>query len=482
MAELRARRDRVTNADLIELRVDTVSDPSAAAALAGRRQPVIFTCRAQWEGGYFTGSEEERKRILLEAQQLRADYVDVEWRAGFEDVINARGGQGVVLSMHDFDGVPADLVARAVAMRSTGAEVVKIAVTPSRLVDNLRLMPIANAAVSPTVVIGMGDAGLATRVLAARFGSCWTYAGDGAAPGQIPGSVLCGQYGFRTITARTPVYGVVGRPVAHSLSPAIHNAAFRTTGTSGVYLPLAAADFDDFLTFAAAFEIEGASVTAPFKVEAFERAAESDPVGRRIQAVNTLRRRGQRWEGCNTDVEGFLAPLRDRLALDGVRATVLGAGGAARAVGEALASARAIVTFSARRGDAAERVARLTGAQVGAYPPERGSWDLLVNTTPIGTAPDLNDTPVPASALDGRLVYDLVYNPIETALLRDARRAGCETLGGLDMLIAQAQRQFEWWTGRRAPERAMREAAISTLAERASIPPETWTPPSARNL
>jgi 3-dehydroquinate dehydratase/shikimate dehydrogenase len=462
-AELRERRDRVANADLVELRVDSVQDPSAAGALAGRRTPVIFTCRPTWEGGGFTGSEEERKQILRDAQRLGAEYVDVEWRAQFTDLIAESGGHGVVLSMHDFDGIPDDIAARAAAMRATGAAVVKLAVMPKRLMDGFLLKDLVCSSTTPMVVVGMGEAGLPTRVLAARFGSHWTYAGDGVAPGQLSAQVMLEQYAFRSLAQRTAIYGVVGRPIAHSISPAIHNAAFRASHLDAVYLPLAAADFDDFLAFADALPIQGASVTAPYKLDAYERADEADPVSRRVGAANSIRRRDSGWIACNTDVAGFLAPLTSVMPLRGARATVLGAGGAARAVGEALASAGATVSFSARRQDQAEEIARKIGAAVGNWPPSPGSWDLLVNATPIGTAPAIDESPMPRGPFTGQLVYDLVYNPPATRLLRDARCAGCRTIGGMDMLIAQAQRQFEWWTGTRAPERAMREAAVEAL-------------------
>jgi 3-dehydroquinate dehydratase/shikimate dehydrogenase len=463
LAELRERRDRVTHADMVELRVDSVQDPGAAGALAGRRLPVVFTCRPRWEGGGFDGSEEERKRILRDAQKLGAEYVDIEWRAGFTDLIDHSGGQGIVLSMHDFEGVPADLSARATAMRRTGAAVVKLAVMVTRLADTLPLKQLTGVAGTPTVVIAMGEAGLPTRVLAARFGSCWTYAGDGVAPGQVSAAAMIERYRFRSIAQRTSIYGVIGRPIGHSISPAIHNAAFRAIDMDAVYLPLAAADFDDFQTFAAAMAVEGVSVTAPYKIAAFERAEEADPVSCRVGAVNTLRRRGAGWIACNTDIAGFLAPLTAALPLKDARATVLGAGGAARAVGEALSSAGARVTFSARRPEQGKAIAATTGAAVAMWPPDPGSWDVLVNATPIGTAPAVDETPLPHGPFTGRLVYDLVYNPLETRLLRDARRAGCRTISGLDMLIAQAQRQFEWWTDTRAPERVMREAALEAL-------------------
>ncbi len=463
MADLRKRRDEVADADIVELRVDTVADPSAAAALAGRRTPVIFTCRPTWEGGQFKGSEEERRRLLCEAQQLGAEYVDVEWKAGFTELLERRAGQGVVLSMHDFDGVPSDLPSRAASMRRTGAEVIKLAVMARRLSDCLPLWSLGRASTAPTVLVAMGEAGVPSRILTRRFGSCWTYAGDAVAPGQLPFTRLRDEFPFRSVTERTAVYGVVGRPVTHSVSPAMHNAAFKAAQIDAVYLPLAAADFADFLEFANALGVAGASVTAPFKVEAFERADECDAISRRIHSVNTLRRSGDRWIGSNTDVAGFLEPLQARMSVRGTRATILGAGGAARAAGEALSSAGAHVSIAARRLQRAEEIAALVGGSVGDWPPLPHSWDILVNATSLGTAPAVHETPLPEGPFTGQLVYDLVYNPPETKLLVAARAAGCRTLGGLDMLVAQAQRQFEWWTGLKPSERVMRGAALRAL-------------------
>jgi 3-dehydroquinate dehydratase / shikimate dehydrogenase len=464
-AELRTRRDQVVNADLVELRLDTVKDPSAAAALAGRRKPVIVTCRSRAQGGHFQGSEDERRAILGEAFALGAEFVDLEWQSGCADLIEKTGGRRVVLSHHDFNGVPSDLQNIAQAMLASGAEVVKIAVMASRLGDNITLRSIAKKTRVPMAVIAMGEAGVPSRVLATWMGSCWTYAGNNVAPGQVDAARMIEEFRFRHIGARTEVFGVLGKPVSHSVSPAIHNAAFRATHRDAVYLPLAAADFDDFITFADAAGLRGVSVTAPFKVDAFERADECDPVSRRIQSVNTLRREGLRWLGCNTDVTGFLRPLESSMQLRNARATILGGGGAARSVSVALASAGMRVTMCARRPEQAQAVAALTGAAIASWPPDPASWDLLVNATPVGTAPNVNDSPLPSGYPfpHGKLVYDLVYNPPQTQFLTDAERAGCRTVGGLDMLVAQAQAQFEWWTGQRPADRVMREAALNRL-------------------
>jgi 3-dehydroquinate dehydratase / shikimate dehydrogenase len=477
-AELRARRDDAADADMVELRLDTVKDPSAAAALAGRKKPVIVTCRSRAQGGSFAGSEEERRAILSEALSLGAEYVDLEWNGSCADLMERTGGRRVILSHHDFTGMPADVRDLAHAMLSSGAEVVKLAVTARSLRDCVTLRAIGRSTRVPMALIAMGEAGIASRVLASWMGSCWTYAGDAAAsnaPGQIAARQMLDEYRFRRIGARTAIYGILGRPVSHSVSPAMHNAAFRAAHLDAVYLPLAASDFDDFIGFAADANLAGVSVTAPFKIDAFELADECDPVSRRIQSVNTLRRDGGRWLGCNTDVTGFLTPLESAMRLAGARATILGAGGAARSVSVALASAGVKVTISARRLDQARSVASLTGADVVPWPPDPASWELLVNATPVGTTSNADASPLPDDYLfhGGAMVYDLVYNPPRTRLLTTAERAGCRTIGGLDMLVAQAQAQFEWWTGGRPADRVMRDAALARLAAHGAAGAET---------
>jgi 3-dehydroquinate dehydratase/shikimate dehydrogenase len=462
-AELRRRRDAASlaGADLVELRLDSVSDPDVAGALAGRTSPVIVTCRPEWEGGAFKDAETERRRILDCAIQQGAEYIDLEFKATFaSELVASTGGARIVLSSHDFEGVPDDLIDRVRAMRAAGAEIVKVAVTARSLADNLHLLQLERA--KNTVLIGMGPIGAPTRILAAHFHSHWTYAGDAHAPGMITAARMLEEFRFREVTDATPIYGVVGSPLTHSVSPAMHNAAFRAAGVDAVYVPLAASNAEDFTIFATALGVQGVSITIPYKVDLFERADEVDELSRKVGAVNTYRRDGLRWEARNTDVSGFLAPLSGRLNLRGARAAILGAGGAARAVAVALGSAGSAVTVYGRNRGKARDVARLADGVSAGFPVAPASWDILVNTTPVGMFPDVADTPF-EGAFDGRVVYDLVYNPMETRLLKEAAAAGCDTIGGLDMLVAQAEDQSEWWLGKRPPAGLMREAALRTL-------------------
>jgi 3-dehydroquinate dehydratase/shikimate dehydrogenase len=389
-----------------------------------------------------------------------------------------------VVSAHDFRGVPADLEGQVRSMRATGAATIKVAITPASLADTAPLAGIGRQ--GGAVVVAMGDAGVPSRLLATRYGSKWTYAGQAVAPGQIPAARMVGEFRFRQVGSATRIFGVVSTNAMHSLSPALHNAAFAAAGVDAVYVPLRAVDMADFLTFADAFDVEGASVTIPFKVEALRAASRADERTRMAGAANTLRRirpaeaglhardssvdvgagfSRPAWEATNTDIAGFLAPLEQAYGggVRGARAGVLGAGGSARAVIVALTSQGASVTVHARRKEQAQETAAALGAAVGAavgeFPVPAGSWDILVNCTPLGAAALRDVSPLPGGPFDGRLVYDLTYGAGESALLREARAAGCRTLDGLPMLVAQAERQFEWWTGQQPAPGVMQQAA-----------------------
>jgi 3-dehydroquinate dehydratase/shikimate dehydrogenase len=461
----RARSAAEAEADLVEVRLDTMAQPDVDAALAGRRKPVVVTCRPVREGGHFVGPEDVRLDFLRAAMARGAEYVDVEWDADFVELVRARRGRGVVVSRHLFNGMPADPAGLVRDLQGTGAEIAKLAVAVDGVRDLLALLQAAPRDGS-AILIGMGPAGVASRVLARRFGSRWTYAGDGVAPGQMPVARLLHEYRFRRIREDAAIYGLIGRPIGQSYSPAMHNAGFAALGLNAVYVPLETTTLDRLRDFTAAIGLRGASITIPFKTDILPLLDEASPSAVGAGAANTNAIRNGRWVGINTDADGFLEPLQRRaLPLREARVVVLGAGGAARAAGLALRGQGAEVVVSARRREAADAAARTIGGTAGAWPPPAGSWDVLVNATPVGTAavPGLPiDIP-----LDGRVVYDLVYDPDPTPLMARAADAGCTVIGGLEMLIAQAERQFEIWTGQRPPDGLFAAAAARAQEVRA---------------
>ncbi len=286
-------------------------------------------------------------------------------------------------------------------MRATGAGVIKLAVSPNRLCDTLPLIDVARE--GDAVVIGMGDAGFPSRALAGRFGSRWTYAGNAVAPGQVPAERMVREYGFRRVTLTSRLFGVVSTNAMHSLSPAMHNAAFAAAGIDAVYVPLPTSDFADFLAFADAIGIDGVSVTIPFKLDALRAAAAVDDIAARVGAANTLRRTRDAVGG-DEHRRGRDSWLRSSTAfagdLRGSRASVLGAGGAARAVDRRAARpgcARSRCTRGAR--SRPRQSSRTSGARSGPWPPAHGSWDLLVNCTPLGGAGKHDESPLPGGPL-----------------------------------------------------------------------------------
>lgn len=459
MRTLRLGRDAATDADLVELRLDGVVDLDVAGALRDRAQKVIVTCRPVWEGGAFDGDEATRHRIINEAVALGAEFVDVERRAEWRPDRSGTATR-LVLSDHDFAAVPTDVAARVAAMRHERADVVKIAGTPQSAAECLTMRDAAGGHPA-TVVIGMGGFGRITRALPAHFGSCWTYGGT-AAPGQYSVSDLVRQFRVRQLTGATEIYAVTGRPLEHSASPAMHNSAFQAMGRDAVYVPLQAASVEDAAVVANALGIRGMSVTAPFK-RGWDVTLD-DEASRALGAVNTLKAHERHWLGRNVDGEGFLdACDRRRIDLNGARALVIGAGGAARAVGRALIGRGSVVAICARRAGAAAELASAIGATPLPWPAE-GDWDLIVNATPVGTWPDLAANPLAGATARAAVVYDLVYNPEDTALLQASRAAGAQVIGGLEMLAGQAARQCAWWTGQAPPVTLMADAARAWIA------------------
>jgi len=458
-------------AGMFEVRADLVLDLDLLAILRARTKPLLLTCRSESEGGRCADDDLKRRRTLLEAVKRGYDYVDIEHRSGLLDVMREKAGRGLVVSYHDLQGMPADLELLYASMRDQGADVVKIAGTPRSIADVGRLMAFAkraNAGGGPPVVpIAMGPMGAASRILAGRLGAPFTFAsvaaGAESAPGQIPAAIMANLYRAGAVTPATRAYAVVGSDVSRSLSPVLHNRAFAARGVDAVYVPVAAERLDAFLAVLPALELSGFSVTRPYKVDIVPHLHEVEERAAVCGSVNTVVvEEGGMLRGSTTDGLGVLASLKKRIDVKGRPVVLLGAGGAARSAALSLAKKGAAVTLLARDPARAAEAARGVGAAHGALA-DAGAhpWDVLINATPVGSGDLVDETPLDGALhRPGTVVLDMVYDPLETRLLREARAAGCTIVDGIEMLVAQAVAQFETWTGLEAPADVMQKAAV----------------------
>lgn len=459
-------------ADLIEIRADYIQDLDLGRLFAEKRIPIIFTLRPLREGGRYDGAESTRLETIQEAARLGADYVDVEYESFWQAVLDVVPAKRVILSHHNFAETPADLEPLAETMAATGAGVIKIATKACSLADNLRIYKLLNFASSRKLklcALAMGREGMPSRILGAHWGSFMTFAslpgGAPAAEGQIPADELSESYRIRRIDDDTCFYGVLGKPLGQSLSPRIHNAAFIAQGRNASCIPLECSGMEDFSLFDSAIPLQGLSVTIPYKKEACRFATSLSVEADFSGAVNTLVRRGIGWHGENTDIDGFIRPLRRRMHLSRLRAVVLGGGDAARAVVCALRSHGAAICVVTRNPAQRTEIAQKFETESESWEKLPSlHWDLLVNTTPVGMHPHVDQTPVPPESLTGKWVYDLVCNPRETKLLKDAAARGCTTVSGFEMFLGQALKQQQLWGAAQPPENVMREALDAALS------------------
>jgi len=353
-----------------------------------------------------------------------------------------------------------------------GGHAIKIAAACHNLADARRLLALAHGRRN-LVVVPMGEQVLAARILALREGSALTYASvaEATGPGQLSLDALRRVYRLgpgqgrarKPLTRRTRVYGVIGDPIGHSLSPLLHNAAFAAADIDAVYLPFHVRDLRDFLSSVDPFGIAGFSVTLPHKESILRHLDECDPLAADVGAVNTVAVRAGCLYGYNTDYVGVLRSIERRVPLASSRVLLFGAGGSARAAAFALVRAGAAVAVCARRPARARALAKAVGGEVVDRRALRSeSFDAIVNCTPVGMYPG-GGSPLKASELNCRVVMDLIYRPQKTDLLRLAERRGIATISGVEMFLLQGAAQFEIWTGRRAPAAAMRRALLGAL-------------------
>ncbi len=467
----------------LEFRLDYLKQPTTALAKIRRfletHQYVtaIATCRRAGNGGNFKGSLAGQLDVLAKAGAAGCQLIDLELESGLkckpDALAKLRARAALIVSSHDFRATrsPERTLEKMLAIP---ADFYKVVTTATTLSDNVTMMKFLQAESDKHALIGlcMGEQGIISRVLGVRAGSAFTFAAVSAdqktAPGQVSAQQLRGIYRIEQVDAATRVYGVAGDPIGHSLSPVIMNVALRRENVNAVYLALHAKTLKDLIHCVREIPLHGLSITMPYKQAIVEYLDNTDAHTSKIGACNTVVR-GQdgKLYGFNTDAAGVIRPLEQRLSVDGAKVLVIGAGGAARAAVFGLKERGAEVWILNRTSAKAQKLSRQARARTVKRPDLRKmAFDVIINATPVG----MNgvDSPLKESEIKARLVFDMVYDPVETPLLRMARAMGLAVIPGVEMFVHQAARQFEIWTGKPAPADDMLRAVTIALQERAA--------------
>jgi 3-dehydroquinate dehydratase/shikimate dehydrogenase len=469
---------------LLEFRLDYLKQPLAALPKLHRfletHQYVtaIGTCRRIDNGGKFKGSLASQLDLLTKAHAAGCQIVDLEIQSALkskpEAIARLRSRAGLILSFHDFRATR-NLDETLGKMLKIPADFYKVVTTAATLSDNVAMMKFLQKQSAKHALIGlcMGEQGIISRVLNVRAGSAFTFGAVSAdlktAPGQVTTQDLRSIYRIDQVDTATRVYGVAGDPIEHSLSPVIMNTALRRENVNGVYLPLHAKTLKDLIHCVREIPLHGLSITMPYKQAILPYLDNTDAHTSKIGACNTVVR-GQEGKlyGFNTDVAGVVRPLEQRLSIENAKVLVLGAGGAARAAVFGLKERGAEVWILNRTSAKAQKLAR----QAKAHTIKRAdlrkiAFDVIINATPVGMGNTL-DCPLKDQEIQARVVFDMVYDPVETHLLQVARAKGIAVIPGVEMFVQQAARQFEIWTGKPAPAGDMLRAVTITLQDRAA--------------
>lgn len=448
-------------ADIIELRIDYIKNPDLKRLLEGCIKPVIVTNRPIREGGKFTGSEEDRISLLKLAVELQVDYIDVEHDS--IQKVNGTGKTKLIVSYHNFDKTPNDLIGIFQRLKHSGADIVKIVPYANDITDNVKIYQLLQQVDMPTISFCMGEYGIISRILYKKFGSYLTFAslhsGKESAPGQISIHELLHTYHVRRQDRHTSIYGLIGNPVSHSISPIIHNTLFKEMGFHSVYVPFKVDTIGKFIREFRSLDIKGYSVTIPHKESVISYLDETDQMAKKIGAVNTIINRNGRLIGFNTDCEAAVSVLEGIHNISGIvtkngdlqgrKVILVGAGGVARAIAFRLKERGAQITIFNRNYERAQSLAHEVDCFYKKFSDLPATEaDIVVNATSVGMFPAVHETPIDKSYLKpSMIVFDTIYNPLETTLLRDAKNQGCKTVGGLPMFVHQAAAQCKLWTG-----------------------------------
>jgi 3-dehydroquinate dehydratase/shikimate dehydrogenase len=441
----------------IEVRLDYLAEPQVPSVQPDQGTDFIVTCRPSREGGHYRGAEKDRLDLLQKAAHSGFSWADLEHDV--EESPNLPSSTRIVRSYHCFDRFPEDLPSRLQSMRKTGGDVIKLAVSVTTTQQLATLLEWMESALetTPCIILGMGDLGQPSRLLGGFLGNSWTYVAEDesskVAPGQLTLKKAKECYQLHNWTSSPLFYGLLGNPIAHSLSPDIHNQLFQHHQLEKVYLPLLVDDVGVWFDYIEKSRLcfEGFSVTLPFKTDVLKVVQQKTSP---VDSLNTLAKRDSQWEGLNTDYPGFLHALRTHGSLKGKTALVLGNGGVAHTVVRALQDQGTEVTVVGRNRDKVSHFAKRYGCPYTLFSDLPMAADLCVNATAVGQFPNIQDSPLTSDQLNFEVIYDLVYRPQQTQLLELARRRGLKTISGMEMFVEQAALQFTAWTGL-SPERQM---------------------------
>jgi 3-dehydroquinate dehydratase/shikimate dehydrogenase len=458
---------------LVELRLDYIGRAvNLTRLLSNRPTPVVIAIRRREDGGRWMGTESDRQMMLRAAVVSGAEYVDFE--ADIAGSIPRYGNTKRIVSYHNFSETPDNLEDLHAAMAAEDADIVKIATMANSFADNVRMIELVKSSKIPTIGICMGDIGTPTRILAGRFGSPFTYATYSAekalAPGQLNYKQMHDLYRYDEITPETELFGVVADPVAHSHSPLIHNRAMQAADVNGRYLPFRVAkdDLNSFIEACPKLGIHGISITIPHKEAALDYCTQAEASASGIGAINTMIfDKGDRL-GYNTDyraamdciTEVYKVAGQPARGLQGLRVLILGAGGVSRAVAWGLKQRGAEITIASRGFERSSVLAtELSCRAIEWEDRHSGNPQLLVNGSPVGMHPNVDSTPFDRDMLNQfMVVFDTVYNPENTLLVKQAREARARVITGVDMFVRQAAYQYKLFTGRDASVTLMRDA------------------------
>jgi 3-dehydroquinate dehydratase/shikimate dehydrogenase len=469
--------------ELVELRIDCLRrEADLKRLLKVRPTPLVFTIRRGIDGGLWRGNEDKRQQILREAVALGVDYIDIEMDIASK--IRRFGKTKRIVSYHNVKTTPVDLQDIAEKCEEFDPDVVKIATSASTLAEASRVLHLGLTAKGPTIPIAMGEIGIFTRILGRKFGAPFTYGGFNPervfAAGALQFGVLHHDYAYNQIDAKTEVYGVIGDPIEQSLSPAVHNAAFRALGMNKVMVPFLVpnGELPAFFKEMLWLDIKGCSVTIPHKEAIVALLQQKEGAVERTGTCNTVsfKEEGGERVGYNTDYRAAMdsleaamggreseespSPLFDKQVL------ILGAGGVARAIAFGLTRRGAHVTITNRHDERATRLAEELGCRTVNWGMRASNViDVVINATPVGMHPNVDDTPLPPAAFSrpSMVVFDTIYHPENTMMLKLARERGCKTVTGVDMFLRQAALQFKLYTDQDAPYDLMRDSLTLKL-------------------